>query len=149
MSEHTRRMTHDTERGATGLTRRQALAAAAALCGLGAVAASSTGTARASGTLRVQLSKYPALKKVGGAALVGSLNGAPVAVVRTGRSQYVALDRRCPHAGGIVSISGGQWVCPLHQSRFDIDGDKVSGVTPSGLRKLMARLSGGILTISG
>jgi len=32
---------------------------------------------------------------------------------------------------------------------FDIDGDKVSGVTPSGLRKLKTRLSGGILTITG
>ena len=132
-----------------GLTRRQALAAAAALCGFGAVAATSTGVAQAAGTLRVQLSKYPALRKVGGAAAVGSLNGASIAVVRTGRTKYVALDRRCPHAGGIVSQSGSQWVCPLHGSRFDLDGDKVSGVTPSGLRKLKTSLSGGVLTITG
>ena len=33
-----------------GLTRRQALAAATALCGLGAVAATGTGVAQASGT---------------------------------------------------------------------------------------------------
>lgn len=132
-----------------GLTRRQALAAAAALCGFGAVAATSTGVAQASGVLHVQLSQYPALKKVGGVALVGSLNGVSVAVVRTGRTKYVALDRRCPHAGGIVSQSGSQWVCPLHGSRFDIDGDKVSGVTPSGLRRLKTKLSGGMLMISG
>lgn len=142
-------MTEAQTTDSNGLTRRQALAAAAALCGLGAAAVAGTGVAQASGTLRVQLSKYPALKKVGGAALVGSLNGVPVAVVRTGRSRYVALDRRCPHAGGIVSQSGNQWVCPLHQSRFDIDGDKVSGVTPSGLTRLNASVSGGILTISG
>ena len=142
-------MTDEQATDSNGLTRRQALAAAAALCGFGAVAGTSTGVAQAAGTLRVQLSKYPELRKVGGAAAVGSLNGASIAVVRTGRTKYVALDRRCPHAGGIVSQSGGQWVCPLHGSRFDIDGDKVSGVTPSGLRKLKTRLSGGILTITG
>ena len=132
-----------------GLTRRQALAAAAALCGFGAIAATSSGVAQASGTLRVQLSQYPALKKVGGVALVGSLNGSSIAVVRTGRTQYVALDRRCPHAGGIVSQRGREWVCPLHGSRFDIDGDKVSGITPTGLRTLRTSLNGGVLTISG
>lgn len=136
-------------RDSNGLTRRQALAAAAALCGFGAAAVAGTGLAQASGTLRVRLADYPALSKVGGAAPVGSLNGVSVAVVRTGRNRYVALDRRCPHAGGIVTQSGSQWVCPLHGSRFDLDGDKVSGVTPSGLRKLNARLSRGVLTITG
>ena len=142
-------MTDDQATDSNGLTRRQALAAAAALCGFGAAAVAGTSTAQASSTLRVQLSQFPALKKVGGAASVGTLNGIPVAVVRTARNKYVALDRRCPHAGGIVQPSGNQWVCPLHQSRFDLDGDKVSGVTPSGLRKLNARLSRGVLTITG
>ena len=142
-------MTDDQATDSNGLTRRQALTAAAALCGFGAVALSSGAVAQASGTLRVQLSQFPALKRVGGAAVVGSLNGVQVAVVRTGRSKYVALDRSCPHAGGIVTQSGSQWVCPRHGSRFDLDGDKVSGVTPSGLRRLKSRLSGGFLTISG
>ncbi|MFM1965076.1 MAG: hypothetical protein RL134_801 [Actinomycetota bacterium] len=142
-------MTDEQTTDSHGLTRRQALAVAAALCGFGAVAAAGTGVAQASGTLRVQLSQFPTLRKVGGVATVGSLNGVQVAVVRTGRSKYVALDRRCPHAGGIVTQSGNQWVCPLHQSRFDIDGDKVSGVTPSGLRRLKTSLAGGTLSISG
>jgi Rieske Fe-S protein len=142
-------MTEAQTTDSNGLTRRQALAAAAALCGFGAATVASAGVAQASGTLRVQLSKYPALRRVGGAAVVGSLNGVQVAVVRTGRSTYVALDRRCPHAGGIVTQSGNGWVCPLHGSRFDLDGDKVSGVTQSGLRKLTSTISGGVLTISG
>jgi len=142
-------MTHDEPTDGLGLTRRQALAAAAALCGFGAAVAAGTGSAQAAGTLRVQLSNFPALQQVGGAAVVGSLGGTQVAVVRTARNRYVALDRRCPHAGGIVGLSGSQWVCPLHGSRFDLDGDKVSGVTPSGLRKLKSRLSRGVLTITG
>jgi nitrite reductase/ring-hydroxylating ferredoxin subunit len=142
-------MTDDTTVDATGLTRRQALAAAAALCGFGAVTAAGTGVAHASGSLRVQLSKHPQLGRIGGVANVGTLNGAPVAVVRTGRSTYVALDRRCPHAGGIVSPSGREWVCPLHNSRFALNtGRKVSGVTPTGLRRLKARLTRGVLTIT-
>jgi Rieske Fe-S protein len=131
-----------------GITRRQALAAAAALCGLGAAAATGTGVAQAAGTLRVRLSKFPALKKVGGAAVVGSIGSTQVAVVRTARNRYVALDRRCPHQGGIVSQSGSEWVCPLHFSRFALDGKKVSGVTPTGLRRLPAKLSRGTLIIT-
>ena len=79
-------MTDEQTTDSNGLTRRQALAAAAALCGFGAVAVTSTGAAQASGTLRVQLSRYPELKKVGGIALVGNLGSTPVAVVRTGEA---------------------------------------------------------------
>ena len=142
-------MTEDQTIDGLGITRRQALAAAAALCGFGAVAAAGTGEAQAAGRLRVRLSRYPALKKVGGAAVVGRIGSTQVAVVRTARNRYVALDRRCPHAGGIVLANGSQWVCPLHGSRFDLDGDKVSGVTPKGLRKLRSKLSRGVLTITG
>jgi Rieske Fe-S protein len=142
-------MTDDQATDTNGLTRRQALAAAAALCGFGAAAVAGTSTAQASGTLRVQLSQFPALKKVGGIALVGNLGLTPVAVVRTARNRYVALDRRCPHAGGVVNASRGGWLCPDHGSTFDLDGDKVSGLTPSGLRKLKSSLSGGFLTITG
>jgi Rieske Fe-S protein len=142
-------MTEDQTIDGLGITRRQALAAAAALCGFGAVAAAGTGEAQAAGRLRVRLSRYPALKKVGGAAVVGRIGSTQVAVVRTARNRYVALDRRCPHQGGIVEPSTGGWTCPFHQSRFDLDGDKVSGVTPTGLRKLPSKLRRGVLTITG
>ena len=141
-------MNDDTTMDELGLTRRQALAAAAALCGLGTAAVATTGAAHAAGTLKVTLANFPALSKVGGAAVVGSHNGVQVAVVRTGPKAYVALDRRCPHAGGIVGQSGNQWVCPLHNSRFDLDGDKISGVTPRGLRRLKSRLRRGTLVVT-
>jgi len=133
-----------------GLTRRQALAAAAALCGFGAVTAAGTGVAQASGTLKVQLSKFPALKKVGGAANVGTLDGAPVAVVRTGRSTYVALDRRCPHFGVPVTAGGGGFICrpPGHGSQFTNRGALVSGPATRPLRRLRATNNRGTLTIS-
>lgn len=132
-----------------GLTRRQALAAMAALCGAGALAAAGATAAQATGQLKVRLSQYPTLKRVGGVASVGVLSGRQVAVVRTARNSYVALDRTCPHAGAIVSASGGGWLCPAHGSRFDLDGDRISGPTPTGLRRLPSRRKRGVLTITG
>lgn len=138
-----------TTRDSNGLTRRQALAAAAALCGLGTASVAGAGVAQAAGTLRVRLADFPELKRVGGAAAVGRIGSTQVAVVRTGRKKYVALDRRCPHAGGIVNATSGGWTCPLHFSRFDLDGDRISGAARTGLRKLRSRLKRGVLTISG
>jgi cytochrome b6-f complex iron-sulfur subunit len=136
---------------AHGLTRRQALAAAAALCGFGAAAVAGTGVAQASGTLRVRLSKYPALRKVGGIALVGELGSTPVAVVRTARNSYIALNRRCPHAGVAVTPRGRGFVClpPGHGSVFTDTGARVSGPAPTGLSKLSSTLNRGVLTITG
>ena len=132
-----------------GLTRRQALGAMVALCGAGAVAAAGATPAQAASRLKVRLSQFPTLKKVGGVANVGVLAGRQVAVVRTGKKMYVALDRTCPHAGAIVSASGSGWTCPAHGSQFDLDGDRVSGPTPTGLRKLKSRLKRGVLVVSG
>ncbi|MEY2964284.1 MAG: hypothetical protein RLZZ228_97 [Actinomycetota bacterium] len=145
MGRHTRTMDTDQSIERLGITRRQALAAAAALCGLGA--ATANGVAQAAGSLKVRLRDYPALKKVGGAAVVGRIGSTQVAVVRTGRKSYVALDRRCPHAGGIVNAASGGWACPLHNSRFDLDGDVTSGPASTGLRRLRSRLKRGVLTV--
>ena len=46
----------------------------------------------------IKVSDYPALASVGGIALV-TISGAPLAVVRTGTSTFVALSRICPHQG--------------------------------------------------
>ena len=132
----------------TGLTRRQALAAAAALCGAGALAVA-TATPAAAATLQVDLSRHPSLNRVGGIALVGALGGRQVAVVRATAKKFVAVDRTCPHAGAIVVQQAGRWLCPAHGSTFDLDGDRIGGPTPTGLRKLRAKRSGNVLTISG
>ena len=143
-------MTDEQTTDSNGLTRRQALAVAAALCGFGAVAATGTGVAQASGTLRVQLSKYPALRKVGGIARVGELGSTPVAVVRTGTNKYIALNMRCPHQQVEVTPRGRGFIClpPGHGSVFTDTGAKVSGSTPTGLSRLDSRLSRDVLTIT-
>ena len=134
----------------SGLTRRQALGVAAALCGFGALAQSGSAQAAApSATLRVPLSKYPALNRVGGIAMVGNLGSTPVAVVRTATSTYIALSRICPHQGGTVAQSGSGFQCPRHFATFSSTGAKVSGPVSSGLRQLSSRLSRNTLIITG
>lgn len=131
-----------------GLTRRQALGAAAALCGAGVIAASGVGTAQAAGKLKVTIKDVPALKKVGGAAPVGSLNGRQIAVVRISKKTFLALDRTCPHQGAVVTPSGSGWQCPLHFSRFELDGDFISGPAGRDLRELKVRKRRGRLIIT-
>jgi Rieske Fe-S protein len=143
-------MTDDQGIDGLGLTRRQALAAAAALCGFGAVAVAGTGVAQASGTLKVRVADYPALRKVGGIATVKNLGSTPVAVVRTGRATYRAFSRRCPHAGVAVTPRGSGFIClpPGHGSQFSSNGALVSGPASRGLMPLNAKFSKGVLTIT-
>lgn len=144
-------MTNDETVDSLGLTRRQALAAAAALCGFGAAVAAGTGSAQASGTLRVQLSNFPELKRVGGIAVVDNLGSTPVAVVRTGQNTYRAFSRRCPHAGVAVTPRGPGFIClpPGHGSQFTATGALINGPATRGLTPLKSRLRGGVLTITG
>lgn len=143
-------MTDEQATDTNGLTRRQALAAAAALCGFGTVAAAGTGTAQASGTLRVRLADHPELAKVGGIARVGAVGSRPVAVVRTSTRTYIALSLICPHVGEEVTPRGSGFVClpPGHGSTFASNGARRAGPASTGLRRLRVRPRAGTLIIS-
>jgi Rieske Fe-S protein len=74
--------------------------------------------------LRVTLASWPALANVGGVAgSVGSLNGGPVAIARTGPSSYLAFSMRCPHAGTTINVvNGASFRCPNHGALFNGQG---------------------------
>ena len=139
----------------TPLTRRDALRGAAALCGLSLLAlgitdaqADTRGVEQTrSGQVRVSLSQYPALKKVGGAAYIGTVGDMPAAVARTGPRTYVAYSLLCPHAGVEVDRSGPGWLCPAHGSRFTSSGGFVSGPAGRSLFPIPSRLSGRTLIV--
>lgn len=107
----------------------------AAMTALAACAAVSDSTAPniPSGT-KLTVSDYPALSSVGGVAMV-SLGGAPVAIVRTSTSSFLALSRVCPHQGGIVDQSGSRFVCPVHGATFDLNGTWIGGQRTSSLHQ--------------
>jgi Rieske Fe-S protein len=103
-----------------------------------------------SGTLVVAPTDFPALSAVGGIARVDGGQGSPVAVVRTGDTQYAAFSLVCPHQGATVAIKGSGFQCPQHGARFATDGSWVGGQPTSNLQTLSAAYdqSNGSLTIT-
>lgn len=81
-------------------------------------------------SLTITLSDYPSLANVGGVANINA-NGAPVAVVRTSNTAFVALSRICPHQGGTVNAVNGGFLCPNHGAEFDDTGRWIGG-QPTG-----------------
>ncbi len=74
--------------------------------------------------LRVTLASWPALANVGGVAgSVGTINGGPVGIVRTGTSSFLAFSLYCPHAGSTVNvINNSSFRCPNHGAEFNSQG---------------------------
>jgi len=53
---------------------------------------------------------------------------------------YYALDRRCPHLGCLVKWEEGQFVCPCHHSKYQVDGSIFSGPTGKALAPVKLEL---------
>jgi cytochrome b6-f complex iron-sulfur subunit len=97
-------------------------------CGAGGDATAPT---IASGTT-VNVTSHTELATVGGVALV-TVSGAPLAIVRTATSSFLALSRVCPHQGSIVNVSGSGFLCPNHGAQFTSTGTWTGGQPTSSL----------------
>jgi cytochrome b6-f complex iron-sulfur subunit len=95
------------------------------------------------------VNSYPALANVGGVAMV-TLGSAPVAIVRTSTSTFLALSRVCPHQGGIVQLSNNDFVCPVHGATYNLSGQWIGGQRASSLHQYQTSYdqASGTLTIS-
>jgi cytochrome b6-f complex iron-sulfur subunit len=139
----------------TGIGRRTfivqsaILAAAAALAACGVSDATSPDITADGTTNVININSYPALGSVGGVAMV-TIGRAPIAIVRTGESTFLALSRICPHQGGTVQQSGTGFQCPVHGARFSQTGQWVGGQRTSSLRAYNGAFNAaaGTLTIS-
>ncbi len=104
-----------------------ALAACGGSFGLGeSMAPSSVGAS-------IKLADYSALATVGGVAVV-TLNGARLAIVRTGASSFVSLSLVCPHQGAIVATTSSGFQCPQHGATFNRTGMWIGGQPASNMR---------------
>jgi len=112
------------------IARSAMAAAAAALLAACGGAGDATAPATLSGTIKV--SDFAALATVGGVALT-SVNGSPVAVVRTAASTFVVLSRICPHEGALISTSSSGFTCPRHGAQFSSTGTWTGGQRTSSL----------------
>lgn len=80
----------------------------------------------------ITLSNYPTLANVGGVAVI-TLGNAPLAIVRTGTTSFLALSRICPHQGGTVQLYNNDFVCPNHGATFNLSGQWIGGQRTSSL----------------
>ena len=85
----------------------------------------------------IKVSSYAALANVNGIATV-NLNGAKLAIVRTGAASFVALSLVCPHQGGAISTSGSGFLCTRHGARFNATGTWIGGQRTSSMRSYPA-----------
>lgn len=99
------------------------------------------------GQVALTVKQIPGLAKVGGTVNLGTVKGAPTAVVRTGANTYVALDLRCTHQGVTVQSSNGAWSCPAHGSKFAASGAVTGGPASSNLRSVKSAFKNGVLTV--
>jgi len=135
--------------------RRDVLKAA---CGIAVLAAGSTLfsaeafaadgiTQNSNGTVTVDTTKAPGLKKVGGAVVLGNVKGVPTALVRTGTNAYKALNLKCTHEGVSVKAQGTGWSCPAHGSAFAGDGKVTKGPAAKPLATVKTKVSGTKVTV--
>lgn len=110
-------------------------------------AAASSVTKLKNGKLSVRVAQIPELAEVGGTVSIGLLKGKPVGISRTAANSYRAFSLLCPHQGIPVKKQGPGWVCPAHLSEFEPDGDLLLGPASTGLPKISAKLSKGVLTV--
>lgn len=142
---------HDCSPSCPLFTRREVLSQALlAAIGVALAACGDTPTAPDSlNSFSFKVSDQAALANVGGVALMKA-NGSPVAVVRTGATNFVALSRICPHQGGTIGTSSGGFRCPDHGATFNLTGDWTGGQRTSNMRSYPASYDAAsdILTIA-
>lgn len=134
----------------TFLVQSGIMAAIAALDACGSLGAGFDVTApNVPANSTITIANYPALASVGGVAMI-TLGTAPVAVVRTGASDFLALSRVCPHQGGIVNLSRNDFVCPRHGATYDLTGQWIGGTRAGNLHQYASSYDSttGTLTIS-
>lgn len=107
-----------------------AAAAALAACSVGG-GANITSPDSLSATVKV--SDFTALAAVGGVA-VTTLNGTPIAIVRTSSTTFLTLSRICPHQGSTVNAVSGGFKCPNHGATFNASGTWTGGQKTSSMR---------------
>ena len=108
-----------------------AIAALSACGGLGGVDATAPNVPTNSS---ININNYPTLANVGGVAMV-TLGSAPVAIVRSSSSSFLALSRVCPHQGGIVQLANNDFVCPVHGATYNLSGQWIGGQRASSLHQ--------------
>jgi arsenite oxidase small subunit len=142
------------------LSRREAIAAGAAVAALGAVGTAEAATSTAYPTLRIiDLAK---LKRNRPVTFDYPLEGQPNVLIDFGQAVphgvgsskgIVAYSTLCQHMGcGVVYQSKlREFICPCHQSRYDPEREAsiIQGVTPRALPRVLLKVQKGAVWATG
>jgi|GEM_PF-6910983 len=95
--------------------------------------------------LDLRLPMYSGLRQVGGWLVVDN----QVLVIAATQATWVALERYCTHAAGILDfvLSENLLRCRVHGSEFALDGSVLQGPAVNPLRRYRAGLEGDWLKI--
>ncbi|HTJ23366.1 MAG TPA: Rieske (2Fe-2S) protein [Gemmatimonadaceae bacterium] len=127
------------------VTRAAAALAAVALAACGMSDSLTSPSTVKSTTLT--LSSYPNLANVGGVATT-SVDGIPVAIVRTSQSTFAAFSRICPHQGTTINVTATGFQCPRHGATFNASGQWIGGQRTSNLTQYPVAYDAGAGTLT-
>jgi Rieske Fe-S protein len=65
-----------------------------------------------------------------------------IALEKTSNGNFTALLLRCTHASNPLTYTGNGFRCPLHGSKFDLEGDVIRGPAALPLQRLSTEISG-------
>ncbi|HEX8238084.1 MAG TPA: Rieske (2Fe-2S) protein [Abditibacteriaceae bacterium] len=83
----------------------------------------------------VKIGEHAKLQEIGGFDTI-EVGGDKIVVAHTAADTFVACSAVCPHRGGPIYYDKDtqQFFCPLHNSRFALDGKVVRGPAKSDLK---------------
>ena len=118
-----------------------AIAALSACAGIGSDITSPNVPANST----IDVNNYPALANVGGVAMV-DFGSAPVAVVRSGTSSFLALSRVCPHQGRLtIHRLTSYTMIPLFVAEYSLGENLINDAAPATwLKPAHAAVASGI-----
>jgi Rieske Fe-S protein len=68
-------------------------------------------------------------------------------LIRDSATAVRAFSSICPHLGCGIDLSGDHFVCPCHDTAFDLRGGHVSGPSPRGMDPLEVRIADGWVSV--
>lgn len=96
--------------------------------------------------IRIDLDKYPDLRKNGSSVLLKSSRD-PILLLHMSNGEYRALSAICTHLSCNIRMSGKVLQCPCHGSTFDLDGNAIRGPAQRPLKIYESRRLDGAVEI--
>ena len=74
--------------------------------------------------------------------------GQPAWLIRETSGAFRAFSAVCTHAGCVVGVGGGQFICPCHGGSYSLStGAVLGGPPPSGLTPIPVHVTGGVVRL--